>query len=410
MNAILFWLCVIAIVYTYAGYPILLAVCARWKKQPAPFKPFTPSLTLLIAAHNEENAIRAKLENSLALDYPRDCLQILVTADGSDDRTPEIVSEFAERGVELAYAPQRLGKMAAINRAMPLARGEVIVFSDANNLYNREALRELATPFSDPTVGVVSGAKSVASGDGVLGESEGAYWRYESFIKKQETRLGCCTGVSGEILAIRRALFERLPDEIINDDFYMTMRIVRRGYRAIYVPRARSTERVSLSAQDEIVRRARIIAGRYQAIAHALEWLPFDQPRVVWQIVSHKFLRPLVPLAMLGALATNLRAVILPATTDHPIVGLGAPVNWIFLIAQLGFYTLALVGNRLASITNDRLPLWLYLPTFLVNSNVAALIGLARFLTGRQTTAWQRARRREDALASKRSLKTKVEK
>jgi poly-beta-1,6-N-acetyl-D-glucosamine synthase len=266
------------------------------------------------------------------------------------------------------------------------------VFSDANNFYQRDALGELAAPFSDPTVGVVSGAKRIVAGDGALGESEGTYWKYESFIKKQETRLGCCTGVSGEILAIRRDLFERAPDEIINDDFYLAMQIVRRGYRVIYAPTAHSTERVSLSARDEMARRARIIAGRYQAIARAFEILPLNQPLVVWQIISHKFLRPLVPFAMLGALIANVGMIAFPVHAENFIPG-------IFLALQIIFYATALVGNLLARKTNYKLPVYLYLPTFLFNSNFAAVIGLYRFLTRRQSTLWQRATRRQGTVS-----------
>jgi cellulose synthase/poly-beta-1,6-N-acetylglucosamine synthase-like glycosyltransferase len=392
----LFWLFVCGIVYTYVGYPLLLTLWARLKQKPPPDPPHTPTVTLLISAYNEQATIAAKLDNSLALDYPQAQLQILVAADGSDDRTPDIVREYAARGVELSYSPPRLGKMSAINRAMPLARGEIIVFSDANNLYDAHTLRALVAPFSAPSVGAVSGAKSIVRGDGVLGESEGAYWKYESFIKKQETRLGCCTAVAGEVLAIRRTLFERPPDYIINDDFYMAMRIVKRGYRIAYAPQARSTERVSLSAQDEIARRARIIAGRYQAIMLAPQLLTWAQPRVAWQVISHKFMRPLVPLAMAGAFITNLWAVVFPVTEGNPIVWLGAPLNWILLALQLLFYALAIIGNRLEQLGNKP-PFYLYLPTFLVNSNWAAVLGLYRFLTKRQTTRWQRVQRREGA-------------
>ena len=391
----LFWLAVSAIIYTYAGYPLLLTLLARTRPKPQPCHATTPSITLLIAAYNEQAIIARKLENSLALDYPRERLQILVAADGSGDGTPDIVHAYAARGVELSYSPPRRGKMAAINRAMQRATGEIVVFSDANNMYESNALRELAAPFVDPTVGAVTGAKSIVRGDGALGESEGLYWKYESFIKEQETRLGSTTGAAGEILAIRRDLFETPPDYVINDDFYMAMRLVQRGYRVIYAPQARSWERVSLSAQDEITRRARIVAGRYQALALAPRLLPFDRPLVIWQVVSHKFLRPLVPFAMLGALLANLLAVVRPRRAARPsLSGLTPPFNWIMLWLQLLFYGLAWLGNMVE--TQGAMGKLLYLPTFLVNSNLAALIGLYRSLTKGQTTLWQRAQRRED--------------
>ncbi len=396
MIAKLFWLCIGSIIYTYAGYPFLLALLARIFPRPQLQKPpTTPLVTLLIAAYNEQAIIAEKIENSLALDYPPDRLQILVAADGSDDRTPDIVQTYAERGVELSYSPPRRGKMAAINRAMSRVRGEIVVFSDANNMYEANVIRELVAPFADPTVGGVTGVKSIIRGDGALGESEGLYWKYESFIKTQETQLGCSTGAPGEIFAIRRDLFEPPPDKIINDDFYMAMRLVQRGYRIIYNPQARSWERVSLSAEDEINRRARIIAGRYQAIALAPSLLPLQHPLIVWQVVSHKFLRPLVPFAMAGALLANLMAVVRPTRSPkYPMLQLAPPFNWLILLLQVLFYGLAWLGNFVES--KGAIGKLLYLPTFLVNSNLAAVIGLYRSLTKGQTSLWQRVRRREN--------------
>jgi len=382
------------ILYVYAGYPVLLTILARLRPRATSVPPHQPSVTLLIAAYNEEATIAEKLNNCLALDYPRHLLQIVVAADGSDDATPDIVSTYAEQGVELSYSPPRRGKMAAINRAIPLASGEIIVFSDANNMYSPNAIRELTAPFSDTSVGAVTGAKSIQRGDGALGESEGAYWKYESFIKKQETRLSTSIGAPGEILAIRRSLYEAPPDNIINDDFYLAMRLIRRGYRIIYNPQARSIERVSLSAQDEVTRRARIVAGRYQALALGLRLLPLQRPLIVWQVISHKFLRPLVPFMMIGAFLTNLLAIIFPRRAQKcTSLELAPPINWLLFSLQLLFYALAWLGNRRAA-KGSKIGTLLYLPAFLVNSNMAAVKGLHQFLTKEQTTLWQRAKRR----------------
>lgn len=392
MISILFVLFVIIILYSYVGYPVLLIIFTRLKSKPAPYPPHEPNVTLLIAAYNEEFAIAEKLENSFLLDYPTGKLQILVAADGSNDKTAEIVAGFAARGVELSYHPERRGKMAAINRAMENVRGDLIVFSDANNMYEVGTLRALVAPFGDRTVGAVSGAKVISKGDGALGESEGAYWKYESWIKKQETRLGCTTGVSGEVWAIRRELFERPPDTIINDDFYMAMRIIKKGFRMVYAPQARSVERVSLSAQDEIIRRTRIVAGRYQALGRIGETVPFDRPLVAWQVLSHKYSRLLVPFGMIGALVANFALVIWPTLGEAASWQLSSTWNWFFLVVQLVFYLLALAGNWLSG--ESKLVRILYLPTFLVNSNLAALYGLVRHLRGRQTTLWKKVERR----------------
>jgi len=389
--AIVFWVCILLILYTYAGYPALLWLLARLKRKPAAYAPLEPSVTLLIAAYNEQAVIAEKLENSLALDYPREKLQILVAADGSSDATPEIVGSFAGRGVELSYSPERRGKMAAINRAVPQARGEIILFSDANNMYTPDVIRELVHPFSDPSVGAVTGAKHVISDQGGLSESEGLYWRYESFIKERESHLGCTVGAPGEITAMRRELFRPPPERIINDDFYMAADLVKRGYRVLYNPRAQSSETVSASAAGEMKRRARIIAGRYQVILLAGRLLPWRQPRVVWQIISHKFLRPLVPFAMIGALLANLIVVIWPPTARPVLLWLGQPVGLILLALQIAFYLLAWLGRYAPRGT--RIGKLLYLPVFLVNSNLAALVGLARFFSGRQTVLWERVAR-----------------
>jgi len=351
-------------------------------------------VSLLIAAYNEQAVIARKLDNACSLDYPAERLQIIVAADGSDDDTPAIVRQYAGRGVELAYHPERRGKMAAINRAISQARGDIVVFSDANNLYERDTLRRLVCPLADPRVGVVSGAKYIRKSQGPLSDSEGLYWKYESFIKKHESRLSSCVGAAGEIMAIRRSLYEAPPGNIINDDFYIAIQSIRKGYRAVYLPEARSFETVSATAEDEMARRARIVAGRYQALWLAPTLLPFRNPLVIWQLVSHKFVRPLVPLAMAGALISNIISVIWPAL-NLPLnaSGRASPLNVIFLTSQLIFYGMAWLGNTIK--LKGKLGKLLYLPTFLVNSNLAAVTGLYRFLTKRQTTLWQRVRRAE---------------
>jgi cellulose synthase/poly-beta-1,6-N-acetylglucosamine synthase-like glycosyltransferase len=389
---LLFWLSVLLIVYVYLGYPLMLSLLAKLRRKPAGYSSHLPTVTLLIAAYNEQDVIASKLENTLALDYPSDKLQVLVAADGSDDRTPEIVKSFEARGVELSYQPERRGKMAAINRAMPRVRHEIVLFSDANNLYNQDTLRELVKPFSDPGVGAVSGSKNMLGSGDTLTNADSLYWRYESYIKLQETRLGSCTGVSGEILAVRYNLYRTPPDRVINDDFFIALGVLRQGYRLVYMPSARSFERSSLTEKDEAVRRSRIVAGRYQAMFMSAQLLPWRNPLLVWQIVSHKFMRPLVPLAMIVAFLSNLLAFAFPSP-GKGILSLSRPYDWILLLLQLSFYAFAWLGHVLKG--KGRLAKVLYIPTFLVNSNFSALHGLIAFLTGRQTTLWQRARRQE---------------
>ena len=399
MLGFLFWLFVFLIIYTYAGYPLLIWLFSRVVSRPKTDSDAVPYVTLLIAAFNEEKVIAQKIENSLQLIYPRDRLQILVMDDGSDDRTQEIIKSYAERdgSVELAYNPPRRGKMAAINRAVQQARGEIILFSDASNSYASDVVSEIVAPFSDPRVGAVVGARTIEAGEGGLGESEGLYWKYESFIQKNESLLGCCTGIVGEILAIRRDLFTPPPDGIINDDFFMAMQVAKQGYRVIYVPNARSFESISVHAQDGMERRKRIVAGRYQAILHADRLLPWNRPLVVWQIISHKFMRPLIPLFMIGALLVNLLALVFPSQRSVlPLLFLTPPYNWIIFSLQAAFYLLA-VGGRVLEKRNTGWLRIFYIPTFLFNSNWAALEGLYRFVVGKQTTRWVKTARHDSS-------------
>jgi cellulose synthase/poly-beta-1,6-N-acetylglucosamine synthase-like glycosyltransferase len=372
----------LAIVYTYVGYPLLLGVFARWRRAPAAYAPAKPFVSLVIAAYNEQETIGAKVENSLALDYPADRFEIVVASDGSTDATADIVRRYASRGVRLSESPVRAGKTAAINRAMALTKGEIVVFSDANNLYDEGTLRAVVAPFSDPTVGAACGNKHIAHGDGPLGESEGTYWKYEGWIKRQETRLGSTVAVLGEVLAIRRELFEPAPENVINDDHYIALRILKRGYRVVYAPDAISRERVSATAEDEIARRTRMVAGLYQTLVRPRQLFPWKRPVVCWQLVSHKFMRPLVPLWMIATLAANVALVLQTGSA-----------LWIaLLIGQIAFYTVAVIG--LSRKADDRLSRALYVPTFLVSSNLAALLGLYRYSTGQQSPLWTRIRRR----------------
>lgn len=391
--AVLFWISVGSIIYTYFGYPLLITLLARFRP-PLRFnepKDNLPMVTLLIAAYNEELAIEDKIKNSLNLDYPKDRLQILIVNDGSSDRTHDILNAYAGRGIEVFHQPQRGGKMAAINRGIAEARGDIILFSDANNTYQPDTIKKMITPFSDPEIGAVSGAKVIEKGDGSLGESEGLYWKYESYIKKQESRLGSCTSATGEILAIRKSKYVAPPQGIINDDFYTAMQVIRQGDRLVYVPEAKSSERVSLTAQDEVKRRARINAGRYQSFALIKHTLPIKNLLVMWQIFSHKFLRLMLPFLMIIVALTNIAIVLLPSPSNSFWL-LGKPYGLIFLIGQGLFYGLALVGDYLPK--TNRLARLLYLPTFLTNSNIASLQGFIRFLRGGQIHLWERIDRR----------------
>lgn len=390
MFHLLFWVSLLMIVYVYFGYPLVIYMLAGFRKQARIDDSITPTVTLLIAAHNEENVISRKLDNSLSLDYPRDLIQILVADDGSTDRTSEMVRVFVDRGVQLISSPERAGKLTTINRALSHATGEIVLFSDSDNFYPANAIRHMVKYFGDPSVGGVSGGRNVI-GDTSLGSAESLYWKYEENIKLHESRVGSCVGVAGDLLAIRRELYIPPPPNIINDDFFMAISIIKQGYRVVYSPDARSFHPVSSSDKGEIERRARMVAGRYQAMFSAWQLLPFRNPFVIWQIFSHKYLRPFIPIAMALMLIGNLLALTLPAaSTAPPWFLLLPPFGNILLGLQFVFYLAAFLGRGRKY--KSRIGRLMYLPTFLLNSNLAALLGLYRYLSSRQTVLWKQVR------------------
>lgn len=390
MAGIVFWLCVAFVLYVYGGYPILIAVLAKLHPRRSVVAQELPTVTLLIAAHNEEKVIAGKIENSLKLNYPRDRLQILIANDGSTDRTAEIVEGYAAQGIEMWSVMPRGGKMNAINGAIGKARNEIVLFSDADNMYEAEAVQEIVKPFSDPSVGGVSGARVVV-GSHALGKAEALYWRYEEYIKRNESRFGSCMGVAGDALAIRRGLYLAPPAGTINDDVFILLGVLKQGYRFVFAPAARSAHPVTETEEGEIERRSRMVAGRYQTIFRGVRLLPFQNPVAVWQIVSHKYLRPLVPMAVIVAMLANIAAFLWPSRLQAPgWLLLGRPYVWITLALEAAFFLLAGLG------TIARFPgtlgKLLYVPTFLINSNFAALKGFYRYFGDRQSVFWTRPR------------------
>jgi poly-beta-1,6-N-acetyl-D-glucosamine synthase len=389
--SLLFWLSLSLVVYTYLGYPLLIALIARIKPTPDLYFETFPSITFLIPAYNEEAYISKKLDNTLSLDYPRDKFQILVAADGSSDQTAEIVKSYSRHGVELSYVPDRNGKMAAIVRAVEFARGEIVVFSDANNMYDRQAIRELILPFSDPKVGATTGAKLIVEDGRDLSSAEGLYWKYESAIKKNESMIDSCVSSVGEILAIRKDAFIPPKEKIINDDHYIILDLMRRGYRVIYTSRARSYEYVSETAGDEVERRTRMNAGLYQTISMSRKLLPLNRPLLVWQTISHKYLRAFLPFAFIALYFSNMALFIFNKSGNTSFFNLAPPAAACFFYLQSLFYAVALTGSFFSF--KGRMGKLLYLPAFLLNSNFATLMGFYKFIANKQTHVWKRVRR-----------------
>lgn len=367
------------IAYTFAGYPAIMALTARLRPRPVlADAAYEPHVTVIIAAHNEQDVIADKLADTLALDYPRELLTVVVVSDGSDDATPERAR--AVPGVTVLHEPQRRGKLVAMNRAFDATGGDVVVFSDANNRYSATALRELVAPLADPSVGVVTGRKAIDDGSGrPLDQAEGLYWRYESQLKTWESASGSVVAAAGEIIAFRRAAYQRPRAGMLTEDFVQVMLAADAGWRVVYAPDAVSLERASQTIEDEAVRRARLVTGRWQALVHVLPRLALRQPRLAWQVASHKAARPLIPW-MLIALATATARL---APHRRWARALGA--------AQAAFYLTALAGRR--DQQRGRRNRWTYLPYYFCRMNFAALAGLRSFLRADGGGLWQRVER-----------------
>jgi cellulose synthase/poly-beta-1,6-N-acetylglucosamine synthase-like glycosyltransferase len=380
--AIVFWVCLAFVAYAYAGYPVLIWLGSRlFGRSPAPpvvSDEALPRLTVLIAAHNEASVIGPRLENALALDYPRDKLEIIVASDGSRDATADIVRGFADRGVRLLdYHPNR-GKAATLNAAWREVTGDVVLLSDANTFTDREAPRRLARWFSDPSVGAVCGRLILI--DPVSGRNvDGLYWRYETFLKRCEARLGALLGANGAIYAMRRDGYVAIPAETIVDDFVIPLLArLERGTRLVYDADAVAREETPPEIHDEFKRRARIGAGDFQSLR--LLW-PLLSPRHGWlafSFVSHKLARWSCPFFLLGMAAANVALVTVPFYR-------------LTLAAQAGFYAVAWLGSR--STGSGPAVRLLRLTTLFSTMNAALLVGFFRWLTGRQRGAWARTTR-----------------
>jgi cellulose synthase/poly-beta-1,6-N-acetylglucosamine synthase-like glycosyltransferase len=334
MAKLLFWISAGFTVYVYIGYPVLLwALQAIFRSSPRQ-QSIEPSVSLLVAAYNEAAVIADKIRNSLALHYPVDKLEIVIASDGSNDATAEIVRSFAgtETGgrIRLLNYEQNRGKMAVLNDAVRELRGDIVAFSDAASMLAADSLRILVQSFNDPHVGAVSGVYRLLRKDHAqLGSQEDLYWRYETFLKVQEAKLGAFTGAHGSLYAIRRALYPFPSAGTINDDFTIPMRILERGHRVAYEPAAVAYEEAH--EMEGFSRRVRITAGNVEQLREikSLIWPP--RPFVLFCFLSHKTGRLLVPVFMLMALAANvaLRGQF--------------PYNWL-LLGQGLFYGLAALG------------------------------------------------------------------
>jgi cellulose synthase/poly-beta-1,6-N-acetylglucosamine synthase-like glycosyltransferase len=388
---ILFWATLLIVFYTYIGYGILLYIIIRLKRllkgaplqQAMPVDEELPTMTLMICAYNEEDVVKEKMENTLALDYPKDKFRIMWVTDGSNDHTNELLKAYPE--VDIVFSPERKGKTAALKHGLRELKTRYVTFTDANTMINSGALREIARLFSNPTVGCVSGEKRVAARKAgeMAAEGEGLYWRYESTLKRWDSELYSAMGAAGELYAIDPKLCREVPDEALLDDFMLSMYVVQAGKRIAYTPEAFAREYGSANIYEESKRKRRIAAGGLQSIWWLRSMLnPLHQPLVTFQYVSHRVLRwSITPIAMVLLLLANIALVAMGAGTFYTVM----------LILQAIFYLMALAGwlqNRIGYKNK-----FLYTAYYFVFMNFNVFRGMAYLKSHGKSGAWEKAKR-----------------
>lgn len=367
--------------YAYIGYPLLLSGLSRLCRRPITKGECTPSVSLVVPAHNEERIIQQKLENSLALDYPQDRLEILVASDGSNDGTNAVIREFADRGLVRFYAfPVRRGKAAVLNEVIPDARGDLVLFSDANVMYATDAIRKLVQGFMDPQVGCVSGNVILVNDHTGFGDGESAYYRMERFIQDRESRLGSIVGADGAMFALRRELFQPIDPRTVLDDFVISMNVARKGFRLMYEGEAKGFERASLTIRDEFRRRKRVAGGIWQVLMRGWGLPTWRDGFQLFAFLSHKLARWIAAFAMaVCVLTSGLLA--------------GAGVWWgIVFGIQVGAYATITAGGWAVE-RGWKIPTWLRMALYFVLSNAATVVGILHAIFREETVLWQRGLR-----------------
>jgi cellulose synthase/poly-beta-1,6-N-acetylglucosamine synthase-like glycosyltransferase len=373
---LVFWAGAAALCYTYAGYPALVALVSLARPRPVRRAESAPHVTVIITAYNEERDLAAKLENTLALDYPEDKLEVIVASDCSSDRTDEIARSFAARGVRLHRQAERRGKTAAQNAAVELARGEILLFSDATTLYRPDVLRALLPNFADDTVGCVAGRLLyVDPAQSSVGSGARSYWGYETFIKERESRARSLIGVSGCLYAVRRSAYVPMYEEACSD-FLIATKMVEQGLRAVYEPAAVCTEETNRRTDKELRMRVRVITQTYTDLwRHRAMLNPLRSGFYAVELLSHKVLRYCVPVFLAATLAAS--AALAPRSRLYAVA----------CAAQLALYAAALLGwlCERAGLRSRALAL----PLYFALANLASLLALAKFLRGERYARWE---------------------
>jgi cellulose synthase/poly-beta-1,6-N-acetylglucosamine synthase-like glycosyltransferase len=369
-----FWGSVAVIGYAYLGYAAWLWVRNLWRLRPVQSGPYLASVSIVMVVHNEAAVLERKLRNLLDLNYPTDRAEIVVVSDGSTDDTNRLLAEFASvLRVRVISNPQSRGKAAGLNDAMAAASGEIVIFTDARQKIEADAIGLLLENFADPQVGCVSGELMLGDpGSGEVSRGMGLYWKVEKKIREMESASGSVVGATGALYAVRRSLLVELPPETILDDVYIPLHVLRQGSRVVFDPRARAWDVAELGMEREFARKVRTLSGNYQ-LFQLLPWVLGKANPVRFGLVSHKLIRLLVPFALVALLFSS---VFLPGT-----------IYRIALALQIVFYGLsawALVGPKRGPLARAA-----DVAFTLVLLNTAAVVAFANFVTGRKVV-WAR--------------------
>ncbi len=391
---IIFWILLFIVFYAYIGYGIVLFLMIKIKrllkigrkKQTIPN--YEPEVTLFVAAYNEKDYVRDKVKNSLELKYPKDKVKQVWVTDGSDDGTPDILKEYSDMGIEVYHEDARGGKIGAMNRGLQFVKSPIVIFSDGNTMLGKESIQRIVNMFSDPKVGCVSGEKRIYQKDkDTAAGTEGIYWKYESTLKKWDAELYSVVGAAGELFAIRTELFEHVEKDTLLDDFMISLRVAMRGYTIQYDPEAYAIETSSANVKEELKRKIRISAGGIQSILRLLALLNFFKYGLLsFQYISHRVLRwTLAPLALPLLLIINTYI-----TYNSGFLNFDDIFTFLFY-GQIVFYVLALLGWYFEN-KEIKIKL-LFIPYYFFIMNLSVFLGLKRFLKGKQSVNWERAKR-----------------
>jgi biofilm PGA synthesis N-glycosyltransferase PgaC len=378
---ILFYISLGVILYTYFGYPLLLLFWKLAAGEPIVKRDILPMVSVLISVHNEEKHVEERVKNLLEADYPRDKMEIIVGCDGSTDQTLAIIKRLAEdNGIRYCVSLDRIGKPAMLNTLVREAGGEIYVFADARQRFDRRAIRELVRCFGDENVGCASGELVIEDRREGSGRGVGLYWKYEVCLRKMESATGSMLGATGAIYAVRKEFFHGLPDNVLLDDIFTPLNAIMARKRAVFEPAARAFDVVSESVEEEFMRKVRTLVGNFQIFSlFAGAFNPFRSP-VAWRLFSHKFLRLTLSYFLVLFLVSNV------------FLARAGLLYLVILFLQVTFYALAVVGHLLEKSRTriSGVPRLLYIPYEFCVLNAAAVVALFKHLSGGIDVRWDK--------------------